>query len=99
MNDSCNAQGIFGKTMASRLAGHSCRLLLEKRKDKMNDEEREIGREGSRRQASIFPHILFQVMIYIVTEKCLARGGIGDSQKSVASLNGSRSYKMISFMR
>lgn len=64
------------------------------------NEERKGDRKGGKQKAGFyFPHILFQVMIYIVMEKLLARGGIGDSQKSVASLNGSRSYKMIGFMR
>lgn len=59
MNDSCNAQGILGKTMACRLAGHSCRLLLEK-KERQNEWWRKGDRKGRKQKAGIYfpPHII-----------------------------------------
>lgn len=66
------------------------------------NEERKGDRKGGKQKAGFyFPHILFQVMIYIVMEKLLARWGIGDSQnecgffKWLSLLQDDRFYEII----
>lgn len=61
-------------------------------------ERKDIGREGSRRQALFyFPHKLFQKKVCIFMHVSLARGRAGVFESSMDSLNGSHSYKIVGF--
>lgn len=59
----------------------------------MNEGRKGDRKEGKQKAGIYFSHVSFQVMIYIVMENLLARGGTGDSQRSMVSLNGSCSSK------